>query len=89
MAIQANTFKPAISTKRLGGLAVHAILIGLGFLYMYPFLWVLAGSLKKPAEFFSSGLSLIPKQLNLDNYVYAWNAGNFSTYFTNTIIVTV
>ncbi|MBI2953006.1 MAG: carbohydrate ABC transporter permease [Chloroflexi bacterium] len=70
-------------------LFVHAVLISLGFLYMYPFLWVLAGSFKTPSEFFSSGPSLIPNQLLWDNYVYAWNEGHFSTYFVNTIIVTV
>ncbi|MCL5962520.1 MAG: carbohydrate ABC transporter permease [Chloroflexi bacterium] len=70
-------------------LLTHAILIGAGFLYMYPFLWVLASSFKSPGEFFTSGLSLIPKQLQLDNYVYAWNTGHFGTYFINTAITSV
>ena len=70
-------------------LLVHAVLIAAGFLYMYPFLWVLAASFKTPGEFFSSGLSLIPHQLMLDNYVYAWNAGNFGKYFFNTAIISV
>jgi raffinose/stachyose/melibiose transport system permease protein len=68
---------------------VHAILIAVGFVYMFPFLWVLAGSFKSPSEFFSSGLSLFPKELRWDNYVYAWNVGNLGTYFFNTVIVTV
>lgn len=80
---------PGSLTKKWSHLVVHAVLIGLGFLYMYPFLWVLAGSLKTPGEFFSSGLSIIPRQFNWENYVYAWNAGNFSSYFLNTILVTV
>ncbi|MHB8990617.1 MAG: carbohydrate ABC transporter permease [Chloroflexota bacterium] len=89
MAVQTNAMKPRRASRNWGQPAVHAVLISLGFIYMYPFLWVLAGSFKKPYEFFSSGLSLIPKQLNLDNYVYAWNAGNFGTYFVNTIVITV
>jgi len=68
---------------------VHAALIVAGVLYVYPFLWVLAGSFKTQGEFFRSGLSLLPKQLNLDNYVYAWEAGQFSTYFTNTVVLAV
>lgn len=67
---------------------VHLALIGLGFLYMYPFLWVLASSFKTPGEFFSSGPSLIPQQLQWANYVYAWSKGNFSTYLFNTLLVT-
>ncbi|MGI5837593.1 MAG: carbohydrate ABC transporter permease [Chloroflexota bacterium] len=89
MAIKMNTLMPGGLVKKWSHLVIHIVLIGLGFLYMYPFLWVLAGSLKTPGEFFSSGLSIIPKQLNWENYVYAWNAGNFSTYFLNTVVVTV
>ena len=68
---------------------VHLVLISAGLLYLYPFLWVLAGSLKTQSEFFRSGLSLIPQQINLENYVYAWNVGQFSTYFLNTVILAV
>ena len=67
----------------------HVALIGLGFVYMYPFLWTLAASFKAPGEFFRSGLSLIPERLSFANYVYAWEVGQFSTYFLNTIVVTV
>ena len=76
-------------SRKAAQLIIHAVLIGLGFIYMYPFLWVLASSLKKPGEFFSSGLSLIPKQLEFENYAYAWNNGHFGTYFINTAITTV
>ncbi|MCX6024145.1 MAG: carbohydrate ABC transporter permease [Chloroflexi bacterium] len=68
---------------------VHLTLIGLGFLYMYPFLWVLASSFKSPGEFFASGPSLIPQSLQWNNYVYAWSKGNFGAYLLNTMIVTV
>ena len=70
-------------------LFVHAVLIGMGFFYMYPFLWMLASSFKSPSEFYSSDLSLFPQKLLWQNYVYAWNTGNFGTYFMNTVIVTV
>lgn len=83
------TLRPKLFGRRASGLLVHAVLIGLGFLYMYPFLWILASSFKEPSEFFRSGLSLIPQHLSLDNYVYAWQAGGFSTYFLNTVVVAV
>src|SRR3972149_3524593 len=76
-------------SRRATMILTHAILIALGFAYMFPFLWVLGGSFKTPGEFFSSGLSLLPKQFLWDNYVYAWNVGNLGTYFLNTIFVTV
>jgi raffinose/stachyose/melibiose transport system permease protein len=67
----------------------HVVLVGFGLLYMYPFLWILASSFKAPDEFFRSGLSLIPERLSLDNYFYAWDVGQFNTYFINTIVVTI
>ncbi|MBI3976843.1 MAG: carbohydrate ABC transporter permease [Chloroflexi bacterium] len=87
MALKVRTHQP--NRRDLPQLIVHLALIGLGFFYMYPFLWVLAGSLKAPGEFFRSGLSLIPESIRLDNYVYAWTEGNFQQYFLNTIAVTV
>jgi ABC-type glycerol-3-phosphate transport system permease component len=70
-------------------LPIHIILIVLGFVYMFPFLWILSASFKDLGEFFRSGLNLIPQHLGWDNYVYAWNVGNFSTYFLNTVVITV
>ena len=93
----AVTSLPIAVTRRTSGwslrptprLLVHLVLIGLGFVYMYPFLWVLASSLKSPGEFFTSGLSLKPAVLRWENYAYAWTAGHFGTYFLNTIVVTL
>jgi raffinose/stachyose/melibiose transport system permease protein len=68
---------------------VHLILIGIGFVYLYPFLWVLASSFKSAGEFFTSGLSLKPAALRWDNYAYAWETGHFSRYFLNTVVVAV
>ncbi|MQA02190.1 MAG: ABC transporter permease subunit [Streptosporangiales bacterium] len=57
--------------------------------WVYPFAWVLAASLKDPLEVFSSGLSLIPKTLQWENYQRAWTDANFGTYLFNTIVVTL
>ncbi len=95
MAMQTMTRRPGGELlprplkRGLRQLPVHLVLAGLGFFYMFPFLWVLAASFKTPSEFFASGLSLLPQRLNLDNYIYAWEAGNFSTYFANTVLTTV
>jgi len=87
--IPAGKFPALRLNRRAASLLTHAILIVLGFVYTYPFLWIFASSFKTPGEFFSSGLSLIPRQLNLNNYVYAWQTGHFDTYFFNTVITTV
>jgi len=92
MALNVSIRRPlglTLPRRRASHLLIHAVLIGLGFLYLYPLLWVLASSFKTAGEFFSSGLSLIPRSLDFHNYVYAWATGHFSTYFLNTVIIAV
>lgn len=67
----------------------HIILIILGVLWIYPFLWTVSASFKTTAEMFSGGLNLFPKEPILDNYIRAWSVANFRVYFWNTVIVTV
>ena len=65
----------------------HLALIAVGLLYLYPFLWMLGGSLKSPGEFLSSGLTLLPETPQWSNYLDAWTQGRFGTYFINTVVV--
>jgi raffinose/stachyose/melibiose transport system permease protein len=69
-------------------LLVHAILLAGGFFWVYPFLWAVGSSLKSSEGFIDEGLSLIPKELNWQNYVDAWTGASFSTYFLNSVIIT-
>lgn len=76
-------------TGKIGRGIIYAILAVVAMVWIYPFIWMITASLKTQDEFFASGLSLIPKSLNFDNYVRAWNNANFGVYFKNSIIVTV
>jgi ABC-type glycerol-3-phosphate transport system permease component len=64
-------------------------LAAFGFVYMYPFLWMISGSLKAKSEFFGNGLSLIPQRLVWENYSQAWERASFGIYFKNTVFITV
>lgn len=67
----------------------HVALAALGVIYMYPFLWMIASSFKTRGEFFTNGLSLMPQSLKWTNYLEAWTAAKFATYFGNTVLVAV
>ena len=67
----------------------HVALAVFGFLYMYPFLWMLSGSLKTQQEFLGSGMNLWPKQAMWQNYLEAWQTAEFSIYFRNTALITI
>lgn len=74
---------------KFGRSIVYVLLSVVALIWIYPFIWMITASLKTQDEFFASGLSLIPKSLNFENYVRAWNNANFGVYFKNSIIVTV
>lgn len=75
--------------KKVGKSIIYILFAVVAFVWVYPFIWMITASLKTQDEFFASGLSLIPKSLNFENYVRAWNNANFGVYFKNSIIVTV
>ena len=56
-------------------LLVHAVLLAGGFVWVYPFLWAVGSSLKSQAGFIDEGLSLLPRELDWQNYVDAWKIG--------------
>lgn len=76
------------SQQRVGKLLLHVILLGCGFLWVYPFLWALGSSFKSPAGFFDEGLNIFPKEFQWYNYVDAWTRATFGEYFLNTLFIT-
>jgi raffinose/stachyose/melibiose transport system permease protein len=76
-------------TKRytLHGL-LHAVLLILGAIWIYPFVWMIFSSLKTNLEYINSGISLLPETAQWENYARAWKVGHFSTYFMNSVIIT-
>jgi len=67
-----------------------ALFVAIGcLLWVYPFLWMLSASLKKPLEVFSSGLTLLPQEPVWENFVRAWTEARFGQYLLNTVLVTV
>ena len=69
----------------------YSVLIIVGFIMLYPLLWMIGSSFKTNAEIFSS-VGFIPKSLNFDNYVKGWETSteySFTTYFINTFKILV
>jgi len=80
-----------MATKRTskGNLIAVPLLVVVGLLWIYPFLWTVAAAFKTQGGLFSGGASLLPDQLNFDNFVRAWVNAGFSQYFVNTVIYAV
>ncbi len=69
----------------------HVFIAALGFIMVYPVLWMISGSLKDNSEILSGSLNLIPPNWRWDNFSRGW-AGfgkiTFTTYFKNSLIIT-
>jgi raffinose/stachyose/melibiose transport system permease protein len=69
-------------------LLVEITLIVLALLFLAPFYFVLANSVKNFAEILINAASL-PKVLRWDNYVHAWKVLQFATTLKNSLLITV
>jgi multiple sugar transport system permease protein len=74
--------------RRLSTPAKHVGLILIGFVMLYPVLWMIASSLRPGDEIFRSP-GLILDSLQTENYVEGWNAltPSFGTYMINSTIL--
>ncbi|TCL59785.1 carbohydrate ABC transporter membrane protein 2 (CUT1 family) [Hydrogenispora ethanolica] len=69
----------------------HLLIFLLGFLMVYPVLWMVFGSFKTNYEILNESLKLLPKVFSVDNYIRGWRGfGNltFAQFFLNSFIIT-
>ncbi|MCZ8521687.1 MULTISPECIES: carbohydrate ABC transporter permease [Paenibacillus] len=75
----------AAASRSLTGALSYVLLTAGVLLMVFPFLWMLATSLKPPGEVFS--LSLIPEQATLANYAELFARTPFPKWISNSFIV--
>ncbi len=68
---------------------LYAVSVCLGILFMLPFLWTVASSLKQPFELFIFPPVLFPEKLQFENYVTVFRDFPFPRWYMNTFIVVV
>ncbi len=74
--------------KRFGAAWKFLILGAATLIALFPLVWVFYNSFKTNSELFENPWAL-PTQLNLENYIYAWEQANIGKYFVNSILVCV
>lgn len=73
----------------LSRIGLHAILLTVGTIFMLPFIWSIATSLKPLADLFQVTPSLIPSKVRWENYSDVFNTVPFGRFYVNTIFVTI
>ncbi len=59
------------------------------FFVLVPFYWAISLSLKREKDVFAVPLKYFPDPVTFENYVTAWQRNNFSTYFSNSLFISV
>ncbi len=68
-------------------LIVWAFLLTVGFIWMYPILWIVSAAFKGSREVFTAGATLLPEAwLGFGNFARAWEVASFSRYFGNSVL---
>lgn len=76
--------------KALLGAIYHVSVILIGFVMIYPLLWMLGSSFKPPNEIFIDASRMLPKEFVTYNYSNGWKgfAGyGFSSFFRNSFLI--
>lgn len=78
-----------IRRVRVREVIIIVVMLGLSFIWLYPFLWPVFSSFKSSQEMYSAGYQLWPMNWILDNFARAWDSANFSRYLFNSIVYSV
>lgn len=73
---------------RPGNLGVTVLLWGYAAIVLAPLLLVLLNTMRSSRDIFRNPIGL-PSSLNFESYVRAWSEANFSTYFLNSLLITI
>ena len=80
-------------TKRtLGHLIFVVAVLAIGFVMIYPLLWMVMSSFKANNEIFNNAKSLVPEKFHFENYTNGWKGFakiSFTTFFKNSFFLAV
>lgn len=78
--------------RKIWSVIYHIIVCGIGFIMIYPLLWMFISSFKHTNQIFLTADQLIPVEPTLENYINGWKgfAGiSFSVFFRNSGFITI
>ena len=68
---------------------VYGMLVILAITMIFPYVWMIANSLKTVPGFYKNPYSIIPQPPTLTTYVYALTQGRIATYMRNSALYTI
>jgi raffinose/stachyose/melibiose transport system permease protein len=80
-------FSAAMSPRRWQDILLLTALSVLALLWMLPVIAVISTSVRSQGDLLGGGIFAWPKHFQWDNFAKAWDAGDFSIYFKNSLFV--
>jgi raffinose/stachyose/melibiose transport system permease protein len=68
---------------------LFAALVCLSLVWLFPFLTLVLSSVRAQGDLLSRGIFSIPHEIRWSNFTRAWQTGDFSTYFRNSLTLIV
>lgn len=68
------------------GIVRYAVLIGIGFIFLYPVLYMIVNSLKSVEDLVNPAIEWLPTELCFDNFIKAFVTLDFGNSFINSLI---
>ncbi|QGN32852.1 carbohydrate ABC transporter permease [Microlunatus sp. Gsoil 973] len=78
---------PSMVVHRIGQVVRWLLMIGFSVLFLYPFAWLIAASLKPRGDVFDN--RLIPRTWRFDNYVEVWHQLPLLAWVGNSMLIAV
>ena len=73
--------------RKISKIVLNVILLLLGVVTVYPFVWMLASSFKKNGEIMALEQHLLPQIFTFENYVNMNERFNFMRFFANSLFI--
>lgn len=68
---------------------IYALLISIGFVYLYPMLYMLSQSMKSLSDLLNPSVIWIPTGIHLQNFIMSWKVLNYGQSLLDTLYVSV
>lgn len=75
--------------RKISTVALNLLLIVLGLITVYPFVWMLSSSFKQNKEIMALEQHLLPQIFTVNNYITMNSRFNFMRFFANSLLVTI
>lgn len=75
--------------RKVNKIALNVLLLLLGVVTVYPFVWMLSSSFKQNKEIMALEQHLLPQVFTIQNYINMNERFNFMRFFANSLIITL